>query len=99
MYEEWDNESFLDEAEADLQDLLEARIKDVEHLAELKKLLLKIDMMSQNAETLSRTTDEVLYGFANSKTIEDFQKIHARRDEYNKWFEETFSVFLNSKED
>ena len=97
--EEWEDQNFVDETEADLEDLLAGRIKDFEHLAELKKLLEKIDMMSENAEVLSQTTNEVLYNFANSKTIEEFQEIHARLDEYNQWFEKTFSVFLNNDED
>ena len=93
--EEWESQCFVDETEADLEDLLAGRIKDVEHLEELKKLLEKLDMMSANAESLTRTSDKVLYDFVNSKSPEEFREIHAKLDEYNKWFENTFAVFMD----
>ena len=90
--EELDEADFVENAQADIDDLMSGRIKSPEHLEAVSTLIDKLCDLSSSVECVLGTDQDSLYNFVNSKSIEELKCIFNKIDEFRKWFEDVFEI-------
>ena len=88
--EKFNQADFLDNAQADIDDLMSGRIKDVEHLEATSTLLDKLMGLSSDIDHISELNQDRLYKFINSKSMEELKTIFDKLDDFKKWFNKEF---------
>lgn len=90
--EELDKADFVENAQADLDDLMSGRIKSPEHLEAVSTLLDKLLNLSSSVDSVSEASEKKLYNLVNSKSIEELNCLFNKIDEFQKWFDDNFSI-------
>lgn len=83
---------FIANAQSDIDDVMSGRIKSPEHLEAVTTLLDKLCDLSANADEFSASSEEDMYGFINSKSIEELNAIFKKLDDFQEWFNATFKA-------
>ena len=91
-FEELHKADFLENAQADIDDLMSGRIKSPEHLEAVSTLLNKLLNLSSSVDSVSEANEKKLYDLVNSKSIEELNCIFNKLDEFQKWFDENLSI-------
>ena len=86
---------FVENAQADLDDLMSGRIKSPEHLEAASKLIDYIGEIGDTADHVSSWNTESLYKFVNSKSIEELNSLFSDLLEMNK----RLMLFFNVEDD
>lgn len=91
-FEELHKADFLENAQADIDDLMSGRIKSPEHLEAAGTLVDKLCELSSSIECVSEADQDGLYNAVNSKSIDELKCIFNKIDEFRKWFEDVFEI-------
>lgn len=91
-FEELHEADFIENAQADLDDLMSGRIKSPEHLEAVSTLLNKLLNLSSSVDSVSEASEKKLYNLVNSKSIEELNCLFNKLDEFQKWFDENLSI-------
>ena len=94
-FEELHKADFLENAQADIDDLMSGRIKSPEHLEAAGKLIDYICEIGDTADRVSGWNTDELYGFINSKSIEELNSLFSDLQEMNK----KLMLFFNVEDD
>ena len=94
-FEELHEADFIENAQADLDDLMSGRIKSPEHLEAASKLIDYISEIGDTADHVSCWNTENLYKFINSKSIEELNSLFNDLQEMNK----RLMLFFNVEDD
>ncbi len=86
---------FVENAQADLDDLMSGRIKSPEHLEAAGKLIDYIGEIGDTADRVSGWNTDELYEFINSKSIEELNSLFSDLQEMNK----KLMLFFNVEDD
>ena len=91
-FEELHKADFLENAQADIDDLMSGRIKDVEHLEAVTTLLGKLMNLGSDIDHFSEFNQDRLYKFINSKSMEELKTIFDKLDDFKNWFNKEFEA-------
>ncbi len=92
IFERLHKADFLENAQADIDDLMSGRIKSPEHLEAVTTLLDKLLELSSSIDSVAEANEPQLYNLVNSKSIEELKTIFDKIDDFQKWFNENMMV-------
>lgn len=76
--------------EADMVDLLENKIKDVEHLNAIDELMDDLYSIEETARKIASQDESTTYRFINGKSIEQLGHIHKQLQQINENLKDIF---------
>ena len=91
-FERLHEKDFLENTQADINDLVSGRIKSPEHLEATSTLIDKLCDLSSSVECVLGTDQDSIYNFVNSKSIEELKELFNQIDKFRNWFDEVFEI-------
>lgn len=91
-FEKLHEKDFIENTQADINDLMSGRIKSIEHLEAATTLIDKLCDLSSSVECVLGTDQDSLYNFINSKSIKELNSIFNKKDKFRNWFDNVFEL-------